>query len=259
MTACHPTVELEGVRLRVGERTLVRGLDLQAHPGEMWCVLGANGAGKSTLLESIAGIRRPDSGTIRLSGRRIEAWSPREAARLRSWLPQAVRDAFAATALEVVALGRHPHRSRWTWEDEEDRRLALGALDAMGVSAFAQRDVTTLSGGERQRVGIAAAIAQDAPLMLLDEPIAHLDLRHQLATLACLGRLASQSGRTILMSIHDLNLAARVATHALLIGVDGSASSGPFDEVATEPALSRAFGHSVARMRIGSRWVFVAE
>lgn len=249
---------IEGLTLRAGGRTLVRGLDLAVRRGEVWCVLGANGAGKSTLLETAVGLRAPAAGTIRIAGRALADWSPREAARIRAWMPQRIRDPFRATVLEVTTLGRHPHRSRWAWEDEDDERIARDALAAMGVGELAGRDVGTLSGGERQRVAIAAALAQHTPLALLDEPVAHLDLRHQLSTLEHLGALARDTGRAFMLSIHDLNLAARVATHALLLGEGGRVAAGPFDDVARDDALSAAFGHPVMRRLVGERPVFVA-
>jgi iron complex transport system ATP-binding protein len=258
MTTAAIILEFERLALRVAGRTLVRDLDLSVRRGEVWCVLGANGAGKSSLLEAVVGLRTPARGRIRLAGRPLADWPLREAARLRAWLPQRVRDAFGATVLEVAMLGRPPHRSRWGWDDDADAAIALDALEVMGVGELAERDVMTLSGGERQRVGIAAALAQETPLVVLDEPVSHLDLRHQLSALAHLGRLASQRGRAVVLSIHDLNLAARVATHALLIGEDGVTAAGPFDEVASEERISAAFGHPVVRHRAGPYPVFVA-
>jgi iron complex transport system ATP-binding protein len=258
MTEAASMLELDGLTIRVPGRTLVRDLDLAMRRGEVWCVLGANGAGKSSLLETMVGLRSPACGRIRLAGRPLADWTLREGARLRAWLPQRIQDAFGASVQEVATLGRHPHGSRWGWENDADARIARDALEAMGVGALAARDVMTLSGGERQRVGIAAVLAQETPLLLLDEPVSCLDLRHQLSTLAHLGRLASDLGRTVVLSIHDLNLAARVATHALLIGEDGCTAAGPFDDVATEGKLAAAFGHPVFRHRVGAYPVFVA-
>jgi iron complex transport system ATP-binding protein len=156
-----------------------------------------------------------------------------------------------------VLLGRHPHLARWAWEDDEDRALALAALRVVDADGLAGRDVTTLSGGERQRVGIAALLAQQPLLLLLDEPVAHLDLRHQLIVLDHLAALVRDGRHAVVLSLHDLNLARRYATHALLLG-PGGPRLGPVDEVMTEEALGMAFGHPVTRAEVAGRTVFVA-
>ena len=244
----------------MGRRTLVRDLSLRVAPGELWCVIGANGSGKTTLLHTLAGLRAPDAGSVRLSGRPLHEWSANDAARLRGLLPQTLHDAFSASALDVVLMGRHPHLARWAWEDDADRDVARAALAAVDLTAFVDRDVTSLSGGERQRVGIAALLAQDPMLLLLDEPVAHLDLRHQIVVLEHLGALARSRSKAVVLSIHDLNLARRYATHALVLVGNGHAPvQGTADEAMTAATLSAAFGHPVARERVGERTLFVAQ
>ena len=253
-------LEADGLALRAGTRELLRGLSLRVEPGELWCVLGANGSGKTTLLHALAGLGAPARGAVRLAGRPLAQWSAIDAARLRGLLPQTLHDAFSASALDVVLMGRHPHLARWEWEDDSDRDIARAALHAVDLDALADRDVTTLSGGERQRVGIAALLAQDPQLLLLDEPVAHLDLRHQIVVLDHLAMLARQHGKAVLLSIHDLNLARRFATHALLLGGDAQVPMhGAVDSVMTEAALGAAFGHPVCRERVGGQTLFVAR
>lgn len=250
-------LEVDDLAIRVGRRTLVRGLTMSVHAGEVWAILGANGAGKTLFLDTLVGLRTAKSGVIRLAGRPADEWSALEAARMRAFLPQTIHDAFSASVLDVVILGRHPYLSRWAWEGDAERRMALAALEAVDLGEMAERDVTTLSGGERQRVAIAALLVQEAPLLLLDEPVAHLDLHHQITILEHLAALAAALQRAVVFSVHDLNLAARFATHAMLFREDGSIDHGPVEDVMNIAALSRAFRYPVAQVKLGARTVFV--
>jgi iron complex transport system ATP-binding protein len=260
MTAAGPPplVAVAGVALRVPRRTLIRAVTLSVRPGDVWAVLGANGAGKTLFLHTVAGLRPVDAGTVTLAGRPLAQWPLAEAARVRGFLPQATYHAFPMPVLDTVVMGRHPHLSRWEWEGEDDRARALHALAEVGLEDAAERDITTLSGGERQRVAVAALLAQDVPLLLLDEPLAHLDLHHRILVLRHLANLA-RAGRGVVLSLHDLNLARRFATHAMLFAGDGRVDVGPVDEVMTEPALRAAYRHPVLRIAAGARTFFVAD
>jgi len=254
-----PLLEVEDLLLGVNGRTLVRDFSFSLRAGEVWCMLGPNGVGKSTFLHTAVGLREPQGGVLRLAGKRLAEWPADESARQRCFLPQTFHDAFSASVLESVMLGRHPYLSRWQWEGEAEREIALAALQAVDLAGFERRDVLTLSGGERQRVALAALLAQDAPLLLLDEPVSHLDLHHQIMVLSHLGELARTRGKGVLFTVHELNLAARFATHALLLTPEGAVRQGPIAEVMTEAALWGAFGHRVTRIEAAGRTLFVPQ
>jgi iron complex transport system ATP-binding protein len=254
-----PLLEAQNVTLRVGERTLAREFSFRLGAGEMWCLLGPNGAGKTTFLHTAVGLREPQGGELLLAGRALDHWTPDEAARLRGFLPQSLHDAFSASVLDSVMLGRHPYRMRWQWEGAQDREIALAALKTVDLAGFEERDVLTLSGGERQRVALAALLAQDAPLLLLDEPVSHLDLHHQVLVLTHLGKLAREGGKGVLFTVHDLNLAARFASHALILTPHGTVRQGRISDVMTESDLQFAFQHRVVRIEAAGRTLFVAE
>jgi len=254
-----PLLQTQGLRLAVNGRTLVRDLSFSLNAGEVWCLLGPNGAGKTTFLHTAVGLRQPQGGALRLGGRALADWPAAEAARQRGFLPQAYHDAFSASVAESVMLGRHPYLSRWEWEGEDAHAIVSAALQAVDLSGFERRDVLTLSGGERQRVALAALLAQDAPLFLLDEPVSHLDLHHQILMLEHLVNLARVHAKGVMFTVHDLNLAARFASHALLLTPSGKPLQGTVGEVMTEPALRAAFGHCVKRVEATGRILFVPQ
>jgi iron complex transport system ATP-binding protein len=250
------TLSVAGLRLAVRGRTLVDDLSFEACPGELWALVGPNGVGKSTLLAALAGLDARGEDAIRLGGRPLAQSSTLERARIRAFLPQFVTDAFASTVLDSVLIGRHPWHDRWHWEDDADVRLARRALASVDLADCAERDVLSLSGGERRRAQLAAVLVQDAPLMLLDEPLAHLDLHHEHRVMRLLRGLA-QDGRTLVVALHDVNLAARYATHALVFLGGGRVEPGPASEVLDAQRLSAAFRHPIAR--IAEHGVFVAR
>jgi iron complex transport system ATP-binding protein len=258
MTAGTPLLDASNLTLRAGTRELASNLSLRVQAGELWCVLGPNGSGKTTLLHTLAGVHAPAAGRVLLMDADLAGCPPEQLARRRGLLTQTVHDSFSATALDVVLLGRHPHHGRWSFDDDQDWRIAHDALAAVDATALSARDVTTLSGGERQRVAIAALLAQQVPLMLLDEPTAHLDLKHQIGVLQHLRTLVQAGGGAAVIVLHDLNLAARFASHALVLG-GASPVAGTVDAVMTEDTLSAAFDHPLRRLRTGPRWTYVVD
>ncbi|WP_044041177.1 ABC transporter ATP-binding protein [Caballeronia insecticola] len=251
------SLHVDGIVLRAGARTLIDSLTQRFSPGETWCIAGPNGAGKTTLINVLAGLLKAAAGSVSLDGRALSAWRGAELARARALMPQATHDAFSATVLDTVLLNRFPYLTGWGWESDDDRAAARAALDALGLASFAARDVLTLSGGERQRVALAATLCQNAPLLLLDEPLAHLDLHHQIDCLHALRGAARADKRTVIFSCHDLNLARRFATHALLLDGRGGACAGPVAEVLTPERASAAFGYPLALIRDGEHEALV--
>ncbi len=250
--------------LRTDERTLISALDWQIEAAQCWCIIGRNGAGKSTLLRTLAGLREPDGGAVLWQRKALAQWPLQELARARAYLPQSHSDTFGYRAIDTVLAARHPYHDTQYWESNIDLDAAHAALDALDVAALAQRDVRTLSGGERRRVALAAVLAQDTPLLLLDEPALALDLAHQASMMKLLSDLRRQFGKTIVMVSktivmvsHDLNLAQGIATHALLLMEDGGWRAGPVEEIMQPHLLSLCLGYPIEAIAHGNHVLFV--
>ena len=243
--------------LKVGTRVLAQGLSWQVQRGECWCIIGRNGAGKSTLLRTLAGMRDIQAGKVLLQDKSLTDWDLFELAKLRAYLPQGRVDAFAYRALETVLSARHPYQDNHYWESGDDVQIAMAAMRLLDVEDLAQRDVRSLSGGERQRVAIAALLAQDADLLLLDEPANALDLAHQVSVMQILAQNCQQKNKTVIMVSHDLNLSYQVATHAVLMMPDGSCLLGPKEEVMQAHHLGTCLGHPIERFVHGSQTLFL--
>jgi len=251
-----PLLAAHDLAVTIAGKSICCDLDLSIRRGECWAMLGRNGAGKTTLLHTLAGLRAPAAGSIDLAGRPLAQWSGRELALMRGLLPQDDYDAFPASVLETALIGRHPHLGRWQWETAQDYAIARTALAAADIAEAEARDVRTLSGGERRRVALAALLAQQPELFLLDEPASHLDLAHQLALLDRLTATAREQGKALVMVLHDVNLAARYCDHALLLD-RGSAVAGAASELLTGERLAALYGVALKTLRHGDRPVFV--
>ncbi len=263
----RPLLACRNVDVRYGERCLVRGLNLEVAAGDRWAIVGPNGAGKSSLLLVMAGARRPDAGHIELDGRPISAWGVEELAALRAMVADRWIDPFATDVLETVKAARYRMEFRAGWTLRGDARpgaaadhapaaaLALQCLEAMDCADLAHRDIRRLSRGERQRVALAAALAQESALVLLDEPISHQDPRHQMLVLR---NLKARSHSTFIGALHDINAAARFATHALLLTGDGNWQAGDAREVLTCSGLSALFNTEIVQVEVGAQRIFVA-
>ncbi|MBC7453225.1 MAG: ABC transporter ATP-binding protein [Massilia sp.] len=251
-------IAVDQLRLEAGARLLVEQLDWRVGKGECWSIIGRNGAGKSTLLRTLAGMREADGGAVSMDGRALGQWPLAALARRRAYLAQSRSDAFAYRVIDTVLMARHPYHADRYWEGSDDHLAAQAALRALDVLELAQRDVRTLSGGERQRVAIAALLAQDTPLLLLDEPANALDLAHQVSVMKLLGSLCREHGKTVVMVGHDLNLAHRVATHALLLMGEGAWRAGTVGEVMQPALLGECLGHPIQTIVHAGRTIFMA-
>ncbi|MCH8622102.1 ABC transporter ATP-binding protein [Undibacterium sp. TS12] len=252
-------MDIRALNLSIGKRVLVEQLNWRVQPGECWCIIGRNGAGKSTLLRTLAGLRPIQSGQVSLRDKVLQDWPLTQLARERSFLSQGRADAFAYSALDTVLSARHPYQDTHYWENSDDIELAMTALRDLDVADLAERDVRSLSGGERQRVAIAALLAQDAQWMLLDEPANALDLGHQVSVMQLFARLCTEKNKAVVMVSHDLNMAYRIATHALLLMGDGSWQAGPADSIFNAEQLSACLGHPIERFRHGEQTLFLPQ
>jgi len=214
-TSQPPLLEVQGLGFSYARKTVLQAMDVTVSAGEAVCILGENGAGKSTLLKLCAGLLPPNSGRVRIDGSELTGQSRAAIARRVAYLPQECTHVFPFTALEVVLMGRYA-RSRAPFESAEDLRAAETAMQATDVAALRDRAFNQLSGGERRRVLLAQALAQDTPLILLDEPTAGLDPAHALSLGQAIAGICAR-GKALLFATHDLNLASRFASRALLL------------------------------------------
>jgi iron complex transport system ATP-binding protein len=212
---------------------VLRHVSFTAPAGRIVGLLGPNGSGKTTLLRVIAGTLTPSAGSVRIDDADVRALSRREIARRVAVVPQETHSAFDFTALDIVLMGRYPHLRAFELEGASDLAIARDALDATGTLALEHRRFTTLSGGEKQRVVIAGALAQASHALLLDEPTASLDLGYQLAIAQLLTRLNRERGTTMVVSTHDLNLAASLCSELVLIRDGRIVAHGPTDAALT--------------------------
>ncbi len=241
MTATH-SLAAEGLTLGYGERVVIDDLDLVVPPGRVTAIVGANACGKSTLLRSMSRLLAPRGGQVLLDGRSVHRLPAKELARTLGLLPQSPIAPEGITVADLVGRGRHPHQSwlrQWSAEDEAEVAEAMAWTD---IGELADRPVDELSGGQRQRAWISMALAQGTDLLLLDEPTTHLDLAHAVEVLDLVDTLHEERGRTVVMVLHDLNLAARYAD-LLVVMADGRVvAQGSPGEVLTSALMLEVFG-----------------
>jgi iron complex transport system ATP-binding protein len=236
-----PVLEARDLTLRLGHRPVLQGVSLDLAAGDFAALLGLNGSGKTTLLRLLLGLAHADAGDIRLDGQPLSALGRREIARRMAYVPQAHTPSFPFTVREIVTMGRSPVAGWGSRRKSADDRAVEGALERLGLLAFAERSYAELSGGERQAVLIARALAQGAHILLMDEPTASLDLGQQTRLMTLLGGLARE-GHAILVSIHQPELALRWFNRAILLHEGRVLGDGPPRATVTGDSLSRLYG-----------------
>ena len=233
---------VESLRLGYDGRVVIDELDLCVPQGRITAVVGPNACGKSTLLRGLAGLLRPSAGTVRLDGRDIRSIPSRQFARMVGLLPQQPIAPEAIAVAELVGRGRYPHQGLFRQWTPQDDAAVTSAMAATATLELADHPVDELSGGQRQRVWIAMVLAQDTDVLLLDEPTTFLDVAHQIDVLDLLMRLNRDRGTTIVMVLHDLNLAARYADHLIVMSSGRVIAEGDPSEVVTPGIVREAFG-----------------
>jgi iron complex transport system ATP-binding protein len=240
-----PLLSVDSVSFKYGEQWVLRGIDFEVEKGDFLGVIGPNGSGKTTLLRVIDGILKPQVGEVRLEGTEIGRLRREALARSVAVVPQYSALAFPFSVEEVVLMGRSPHLGRWRFEADRDYRIAREAMEMTDTLALAARDMESLSGGERQRVLIARALAQEPRLMLLDEPTAFLDIRHQVDFFDRIRALNRDRGLTVIAVTHDINLAAHYCGRLILLKDGRIEAAGPVESVITEEHIRKAYETTV--------------
>ena len=236
-----PPLEAHGIEVEIGGTPILRGADLRLRMGELVAVVGPNGAGKSTLVRAVSGLQRPSAGSVAWCGRALDSLRSRELARLRAFVPQRMPVPAGVTVREAVTIGRSSHLRPLGRMTAADRGAIEAAIERAGVGRFAERALTTLSGGELQRVQIAIGLAQEAPVLIADEPTSQLDLG---ATIGIAGLLRSLAGDglAVLLVVHDLALALAVADTVVVVCDGCTVATGPPAAVLTPQRLAEVWG-----------------
>lgn len=234
--------ELHKVSFAYGNKKVLTDIGLSLPPGKFYGLLGPNGSGKTTLLDLLIANRAPAQGTIHFKGRQLTHFSRRQLAREFSLVPQDFIIGFDYTVLDVVLMGRHPYIPRFGSPSAADLTIAEQAMESIGIAGFAERYVTELSGGEKQRVVVARALAQQTPVLILDEATSNLDISHTLEIFQVVRRRVREQGHTVIGAIHDLNLAAAYCDEIVFLKEGGLFCQGPTKEVMNAENIAEVFG-----------------
>lgn len=244
----NPLLETRHLAVQIATQTICRNLNITLQSGQCWAILGINGAGKTTLLHTLAGLRPALSGEILVNQQTMAHYSRRQLAQQLGVLFQETQDPFPSTVLETTLIGRHPYTKSWQWESAEDYKIAIQSLTQVGLHTLAKRQINTLSGGERQRLAVANLLTQAPRVFLLDEPTNHLDLQYQHQILKLFKRYADEKGCTVVMILHDINLAAAYCDHAMLLFANEEPMCGACSDLLTENNLSRLYHYPIQKI-----------
>lgn len=239
------------------DETVLKDLSFEVSAAEFLCIAGPNGAGKSTLLNLLAGLLKPHAGDISIDGMPIGSYKHRQFARKVAVVRQEFVPPFDFSVMETVTMARLPYLSGMAFEGQSDRDAVRHALEVTDTARLAARPISQLSGGERQRVFIARALAQDTPILLLDEPTSFLDLKNQVAVFDLLKKMQVESRRTMIAVTHDINLAAQYCDRILLLGASGISRIGAADEILRLEVIEKAFDVTGFSTQVGSRSFFL--
>ena len=244
----NEVIELKNLCLGYGAKTILKDVNAVIRQGELVGIIGCNGAGKSTFLKSLRGLLPLQAGQVLYYGKDMHSYSDREMALQVAYLQQQVNLSFGYTCLEVVLAGRYPHKKWWQEENDQDKELALACLEYTGTLDLADRQFNELSGGQKQRVLVAKILAQQTPIVFLDEPTTGLDIVYQEEIFRFAQSLAA-AGKTVLMVVHELNLAAKYCTRLMLIGQNKIIADGKPSEVLTEDNLHKSYHSRLSVVR----------
>ncbi|CAN5231760.1 ABC transporter ATP-binding protein [soil metagenome] len=252
-----PLLETQNLAITIANKPICINLNLQIEPGQSWAILGSNGSGKTTLLHTLAGLRSPIDGSILLSNQAMTSLTRRMIAKQIGILLQHSDDSFPVTGLQMVLAGRHPYLGPWQWESAADIAVAKQFLTLMGLEMLEDRLLTSLSGGERRRLAIATLLCQAPYLYLLDEPTNHLDLKHQIDVLNYFKQLADSGQNSVVMVLHDVNLAARYCSHVILVDGKGHCIAGTAANLLQKSRLEAIYHHPLHELvgPFGTMWV----
>ena len=242
----EPPLKATGICFSYGQRVVLQNMDLEAGLGEVLGLVGPNGSGKTTFLRIISGILAPQRGQVCIQGRELPYLRPRDRARLVAMVQQNPAVPTGFTALEVVLMGRNPYLGLLQWEGQRDIEVCQRVMELTDTWEFAHRLVSSLSGGELQRVFIARALAQETPVLILDEPTAHLDISYQANILDMIERIRRKANITVLVAMHDLTLAGQYCNRIAALHQGNIFASGEPSEVLTNEVVSRVFGAPVS-------------
>ena len=238
-------IQVKDLQFAYNGCTLLKGLNLQVKEGELHGIIGPNGAGKSTLLRLIAGLLKPASGSILLENKPAETYTPKEKAKILSFVFQENYTGFPFTVREMVLMGRHPHQTTVMSDSREDQKIADECLDLMGMSDYRDREFRSLSGGEKQRAAIASVLAQQTPVILFDEPTAYTDIHFQSEIYSLVHRITREKKLTSLVVTHDINLASLYCDKVSVLTKGEIPASGPPNEVLTEEILTQTYNSAL--------------
>ena len=241
-------IELKNLSIGYGNKSVLQDVNAKINKGEIVGIIGCNGAGKSTLLKTIRGLLPKQSGEILYFGRKVESFSEKELAREVAYLQQNVEVGFGYTGKDIVLAGRYPYMKWWKGESISDEELALKCMEYTGTKELAERPVNEVSGGQKQRILLAKVLAQQTPILFLDEPTTGLDMVYQ-EEIFRFSKALAEMGKTILMVVHELNLAAKYCSRIILLGEGTVIADGRPDNVFTEKILSKAYNAPVRGIR----------